>query len=55
MKVLLIEDSPEIVKGVSLTFKLRWPDAVVISAENGKKGIEHIENLPFPLMNTAPP
>ena len=31
MKVLLIEDSPEIVNGVSLTFKLRWPDAIVIS------------------------
>jgi two-component system, OmpR family, response regulator VicR len=39
MKVLLIEDSPEIVKGVSLTFKLRWPDAEVVAAENGKNGI----------------
>jgi two-component system response regulator VicR len=43
MKVLLIEDSPEIVKGVSLTFKLRWPDAVVTCAENGRKGIEKVE------------
>jgi two-component system KDP operon response regulator KdpE len=43
MKVLLIEDSPEIVKGVSLTFKLRWPDAVVLCAENGRKGLEQVE------------
>jgi DNA-binding response OmpR family regulator len=43
MRVLLVEDSPEIVKGVSLTFKLRWPDAVVISAENGRKGIDLAE------------
>lgn len=43
MKVLLIEDSPEIVKGVSLTFKLRWSDAVIISAENGTDGIKKVE------------
>ncbi|MDD5287877.1 MAG: response regulator transcription factor [Dehalococcoidales bacterium] len=46
MKILLIEDSPEIVKGVTLTFKLRWPDAAVICAENGKKGLELVENEP---------
>jgi two-component system, OmpR family, response regulator VicR len=43
MKVLLIEDSPEIIKGVSLTFKLRWPDAQVVSAEEGRKGIKAVE------------
>lgn len=35
MKVLLIEDAPEIVKGVSLTFKLRWADAVVVPVTRG--------------------
>jgi two-component system KDP operon response regulator KdpE len=44
LKILLIEDSPEIVKGVSLTFKLRWPDAVIISAENGADGIKRVED-----------
>jgi two-component system KDP operon response regulator KdpE len=43
LKILLIEDSPEIVKGVSLTFKLRWSDAVIISAENGADGIKRVE------------
>jgi two-component system KDP operon response regulator KdpE len=43
LKILLIEDSPEIVKGVSLTFKLRWSDAVILSAENGGDGIKKVE------------
>jgi two-component system response regulator VicR len=43
MKVLLIEDSPEIVKGIALTFKVRWPDAQVISVLEGKKGIKAAE------------
>ena len=44
MNILLIEDSPEIVKGVSLTFKLRWSDAVILSAENGADGIKKVED-----------
>ncbi len=44
MKVLLIEDSPEIIKGVTLTFKLRWPDAQVVAAEEGKNGIQAVQN-----------
>ena len=43
MKVLLIEDSPEITKGLVLTFKLRWADAQVITAEEGRKGIKAVE------------
>lgn len=43
MKILLIEDSPEIVKGVTLTFKLRWPDATVMSSDEGEKGISLVE------------
>ena len=43
MKVLLIEDSPEIINGVSLTFRLRWPEAALIAADNGAKGIEMVE------------
>ena len=43
MKVLLIEDSPEIINGVSLTFRLRWPEANLISTDGGAKGIEMVE------------
>ena len=43
MKVLLIEDSPEIVNAVSLTFGLRWPEATLLSADEGAKGIEMVK------------
>ena len=43
MKILLIEDSSEIVNTVSLTFKLSWSDAVLVSTDNGAKGIKMTE------------
>jgi len=43
MKALLIEDSPEIVNVISLTFGLRWPGATLLSADRGAKGIELVE------------
>jgi len=43
MKILLIEDSPEIVNGVTLTFKLRWQDATVIAFDEGARGIKAVE------------
>lgn len=44
MKILLIEDSPEILKGATLTFNLRWPDAAVLTAMEGGKGISLVED-----------
>jgi two-component system KDP operon response regulator KdpE len=44
MKILLIEDSPEIINTISLTFKLSWDDVVLIYANNGKNGVEMAEN-----------
>lgn len=43
MKALLIEDSPEIASGVTLTFKLRWPEATVIATDEGKRGVTLVE------------
>ena len=43
MKALLIEDNQEIVSTVSLTFKLRWPDAVLLSSDKGAEGIAMTE------------
>lgn len=39
MKVLIIEDAPDIVETVSLCFELRWPGVGVISTQEGGKGI----------------
>ncbi|KPJ69418.1 MAG: hypothetical protein AMJ45_00240 [Syntrophobacter sp. DG_60] len=43
MKVLLIEDSPEIVNTLSLTFKLHWPEATLASTDKGAEGIKMVE------------
>ncbi len=43
MKVLLIEDSPEIVNTLSLTFKLHWPEATLASTDKGTEGIKMVE------------
>ncbi len=43
MKVVVIDDSPDIVEVVSLCFQLRWSGATVVSANNGNKGLDLIE------------
>jgi len=40
MKVLIIEDDPEIIDVVALTLELKWPDVSLISTFLGEKGIE---------------
>jgi len=44
MKVLIIEDSVDIIDAVNLTLELRWADAKVISTTTGEKGIELARN-----------
>ena len=39
MKVLIIEDAPDIVESISLCFELRWPEAEIISTPEGGKGL----------------
>lgn len=43
MKVVVIDDSPEIIEVVSLCFQLRWSGTEVIPASDGAKGLELIE------------
>ncbi len=45
MKFLIIEDAPEIVDAVSLSLSLRWSDAEVVSASEGRAGIELCEKV----------
>ncbi len=40
MKVVIIEDDPDIVEAVTLCFDLRWPSVSVLSASEGHKGID---------------
>ena len=43
MKLLVIEDDPDIVEAVSLTFGMRWPDSNIVSAPDGGTGIQMVE------------
>jgi DNA-binding response OmpR family regulator len=43
MKVVVIDDSPEIIEVVSLCFQLRWSGAEVTAAKDGTRGLEIIE------------
>jgi len=47
MKVLIIEDSPEIAEAVALCLQLRWPETEVGVAAEGARGIEMIRNSVF--------
>ncbi len=40
MKVLLIDDDPDVLEVVSLTFEMRWPDSTIVSALDGDTGIQ---------------
>ena len=40
MRVLVIDDEPDVVEIVRLTFNLRWPEAEVFSAVTGEDGKE---------------
>jgi two-component system KDP operon response regulator KdpE len=43
MKILVIEDDQQIVEAISLAFQIRWPEARLISTQQGEKGIELVE------------
>lgn len=39
MKLLIVEDDPNIIDTVSFVLKIAWPDIRVVSSANGKEGI----------------
>jgi len=44
MKILVIEDEPEIVEVLTIAFQIRWPDVRVVSTIMGEKGVELVES-----------
>ncbi|MDD5288493.1 MAG: response regulator transcription factor [Dehalococcoidales bacterium] len=50
MKVLIIEDSPEIVEAVALCLQLRWPETEVSVAAEGARGIEMLRASPVDIV-----
>ena len=43
MRVLVIDDEPDVTEVVRLTFNLRWPEAEVIAAPTGEEGVALVE------------
>ena len=43
MKVLLIEDNPEILESVAMILELRWPEAGLITTFFGGRGVELVQ------------
>lgn len=43
MKVVIIDDDPEVVEAVSLCFDLRWPNVEVVAANDGRSGVGLVE------------
>jgi len=46
IKILIIEDDPQIVQVISTCFEMRWPDSIIVSVSQGRKGIELVETEP---------
>jgi len=44
LKVLMIEDNPDIVESVSLVLKLRWPEARLVGAAEGGQGLAMVRS-----------
>lgn len=40
MKVLLIEDSREILESIAMVFQMRWPESTILTTTLGEKGIQ---------------
>jgi two-component system KDP operon response regulator KdpE len=43
MKVLLIDDDPDVLEVVSLTFEMRWPESIIVLAQDGDTGIQMVD------------
>src|SRR5438309_6270891 len=46
MKVLVIDDEPDVMEVVNLCFGLRWPEADVTSAKDAEEGLKYLEKDP---------
>ena len=57
MKILIIDDDPDVVEAITLSFGLQWQEAIVLSAETGAEGkaVVQRENPEVVLLDIALP
>jgi len=46
LKILVVDDDPDILESLSVSISLRWPDSAVLFAQTGKGGLEMAEGEP---------
>lgn len=46
MKVLVVDDEPDVIEVVNLCFGLRWPEADVNAAKSGEEALQQLERDP---------
>jgi len=44
MKVLIVEDNPEISTAIGVAIQIRWPDAQIVTTHLGERGVEMVES-----------
>ncbi|MFQ6026366.1 MAG: response regulator transcription factor [Dehalococcoidia bacterium] len=44
MRVIVIEDDPEVMEVVSISFETAWPGSQVLTASSGKEGLEMVKS-----------
>jgi two-component system KDP operon response regulator KdpE len=44
MKILLVEDAPQVVESLTLTFQLQWADVEIVSTDHGETAINLVES-----------
>jgi two-component system KDP operon response regulator KdpE len=44
MKILIVEDDPEILDVISTAFEIRWPEAVILRVTTGKEAVTFAES-----------
>lgn len=50
MRVLIVEDSADVVEALSLCLQLRWPEVTISIAAEGTRGVELLESASFDLV-----
>ena len=43
MKILVVDDDPDVIEAVSLTFEMRWPGSNLLSSPDGDTGIQLVD------------
>ena len=44
MKVLIVEDNPEISTAIGVAIQIRWPDSQIITTHLGERGVDMVES-----------